>query len=191
MAMYLPLSQEHKSTVQLVVRTPLPTSRTSEALREAMRQSDPELPLYGVRTLAQHVDRSIYLDRLRASLISALAALALAIAAVGVYGLVSFGVAERTREVGIRMALGATPGELLRMLLASGGRVAIWGVLAGGLLALWGTQHASSALYGITRLDVLAWLGAAALLVVVVLLATIVPALRATRIDPMNALRLE
>ena len=191
MTMYLPLSQEHKGTVQLVVRTPLPPSRTSETLREAMRQSDPELPLYGVRTLAQHVDRSIYLDRLRASLISALAALALAIAAVGVYGLVSFGVAERTREVGIRMALGATPGEVLRMLLASGGRVAIWGVLAGGLLAMWGTQQASSALYGITRLDALSWLGAAAVLVVVVLLATLVPALRATRIDPMNALRLE
>ena len=189
MTMYLPLSQEPMRAMQLVVRSALPVAQTSQTLRDAMGQVDAQLPLYGVRTLAQHVNRSIYLDRLRASLISALAALALAIAAIGVYGLIAFTVAERTREVGIRMALGATPGELVRMLLASGARVGTAGVVVGGLLAMWGTGQASHTLYGITRLDTFAWFGAALMVAAVVLAATLVPALRATRIDPIRALR--
>jgi ABC-type antimicrobial peptide transport system permease subunit len=154
-----------------------------------MREVDPQLPRNG--TMVEHVDRSIYLDRLRASLISALAILALLIAAVGIYAVISCGVAERRREVGIRMALGATPGAVLQMLLASGGRIAISGVLTGGLLALWATRNVSSVLYSVTPLDAFSWIAAPVILIVVVLTATAVPALRATKIDPMNALRME
>jgi ABC-type antimicrobial peptide transport system permease subunit len=179
------------STIELVVRSALPKAPTAEALRTALRRVDSQLTLYNVRTMADHVNRSLYLDQLRAVLISALAILALLIAAVGVYGLISYAVTERTRELGIRLALGATPGGVVRTLLRSGGRLAVSGVLLGGLIALWATRQAESMLYGVTRLDLWAWLGAASVLILIVQLATLVPALRATRVDPATTLRVE
>ena len=93
------------------------------------------MPLYNVRTLAEHVDRSLYADRLRANLIGALALLALSLAAIGIYAVLSYTVAERTREVGVRLALGAPPRAVLRMLIGSGARVAAIGIAAGLVLA--------------------------------------------------------
>jgi ABC-type antimicrobial peptide transport system permease subunit len=149
------------------------------------------MPLYNVRTLAEHVGRSIYFDRLRASLISWLAVLALALAAIGIYGVVSYSVSERTREVGIRIALGAQRGDVLRMLLSGGARLSAAGVGVGLLLSLWTTRLAATQLYGTSPTDGVTLVAASLLLAAVVLLATLVPALRATRIDPMAALRRE
>jgi ABC-type antimicrobial peptide transport system permease subunit len=128
-------------------------------------------------------------DKLRAELIGWLAALALLLAAIGIYGVVSFTVAERTREVGIRLALGAHPRAVLRMILGSGLRLAIAGLAVGLLLAGWLTRKIAADLYGITTTDPLTLAGASAVLVAVTALATLVPARRATRIDPMLALR--
>lgn len=191
MVMYLPYAQAHQATANLLVRTSLPPDRIIESVRETVRQIDATMPVYNVRTLAEHVNRSLYLDRLRAELIGYLAALALALAAIGIYGVVSFSVAERTREVGIRLALGAHPRTVVRMVLGSGMRMAIGGLVAGLVLSAWLTRAVASDLFGITTTDPVTIAGACATLLGVVLLATIIPARRATRIDPIVALRAE
>jgi predicted permease len=191
MVMYLPLTQLHRDTVNVIVKTSLPADATTAALREAVRGVDPAMPLYNVRTFAEHVDRALYFDRLRARLISWLAALALALAAIGIYGVVSYDVTQRTREVGIRLALGAQRREILAMLLGTGARLALLGVVIGTILALWLTRGVASQLYGITPHDPLTLAGGAAILFAVALAATYIPARRATRIDPMSAVRSE
>ena len=191
MVMYLPLTQLHRDTVNLVVKTALPADATTAALREAVRSVDPAMPLYNVRTFAEHVDRSLYLDRLRARLVSWLAALALVLAAVGIHGVVSYDVTQRTREVGIRIALGAPRNAILAMLVGGGARLALVGVLIGGGLALLLARSVRSQLYGITPNDPVTLLAAAAILFAVAVAATYVPARRATRIDPMSAVRFE
>ena len=189
MAMYLPYSQSHEETANLLVRTSLPSDAVVESLRAAVRDVDPGLPLYNVRTLAEHVNRSLYVDRLRAELIGYLAALALILAAIGIYGVVSFTVAERTREVGIRVALGANPSAVLKMMLGAGVRLTIAGIVTGLVLAYWLTQKIASDLFGVTTTDPIAIAGACGVLVAVALLATLIPARRATRIDPIVALK--
>ena len=191
MVMYLPLTQLHRDTVNLLVKTALPPDATVTALREALRSVDPAMPLYNVRTLAEHVDRSLYLDRVRARLISWLAAVALALAAIGIYGVVSYNVTQRTREVGIRLALGAPPAEILALLMIAAARLALAGVIIGAALALWLTRSVASQLYGITPHDPATLLSAAAILFAVALAATYVPARRAMRIDPISAIRVE
>ena len=189
LVMYLPYAQAHEQVANLLVRTSLPPNRVVDSLRAAVREVDAGMPLYNIRTLAQHVDRSLYVDKLRAELIGWLAALALVLAAVGIYGVVSFSVAERTREVGIRLALGANPRAVLGMVLGSGLRLAVIGLVGGLLLATWLTRAIASDLYGVTTTDPVTLAGASAVLLAVAALATLVPARRATRIDPIMALR--
>ena len=191
MAMYLPYAQSHEASANLLVRTSLPTARIIDSVRAAVREVDAGLPLYNVRTMEEHVNRSLYLDRLRAELIGYLAALALLLAAIGIYGVVSFTVAERTREVGIRVALGADPRSVLRMMLGAGLRLTAGGIAAGLVLSYWLTQKIASDLFVIKTTDPVALGGACVVLLGVALLATLVPARRATRIDPVVALRAE
>jgi ABC-type antimicrobial peptide transport system permease subunit len=141
--------------------------------------------------MQDHVNRSLYLDRLRAELIGYLAALAVLLAAIGIYGVVSFTVAERTREVGIRVALGADPRSVLRMMLGAGMRMAAVGIVAGLVLSYWLTQKIASDLFLIRPTDPIAIAGACGVLLAVAILATLLPARRATRIDPVVALRAE
>ena len=169
----------------------MPADVTVASLRDAARRIDPAMPLYNVRTLVEHVDRSLYLDHVRARLISCLAALALALAAVGIYGVISYTVTQRTREVGIRLALGAQRPRILAMLLASGAKLSITGVAIGIALSVSLTGAVESQLYGVTPHDPVTVIGAAAVLLAVALAATYIPARRATRIDPMLALRSE
>jgi putative ABC transport system permease protein len=189
MVMYLPLAQSYRSDANLVVRTAVPPAQIVERLRAAVRAIDPGMPLYNVRTLAQHVDRSLYLDRLRATLIGSLALLALALAAIGIYAVLSYTIAERTREMGVRLALGAQPRAVLRMLLATGARVALMGITAGLILSAVLTRFVATQLYGLSALDPVTMASASALLFGVALLASFIPAWRATRIDPIVALR--
>jgi predicted permease len=189
MAMYLPYPQAHEGVANLLVRTNLPPDAVVDSLRAAIRQVDAGMPLYNVRTMAEHVNRSLYLDRLRAELIGYLAALALTLAAVGIYGVVSFTVAERTREVGIRVALGANPRAVLRMMLGTGIKLTSFGVVAGLVLSYWLTRKIAADLFAVKNTDPVTLVGACALLLAVALVATLVPARRATRIDPILALR--
>ena len=189
MAMYLAYAQAHESAANLLVRTTMPPDSIVDSLRAAIREVDGGMPLYNIRTMAEHVNRSLYLDRLRAELIGYLAALALILAAVGIYGVVSFTVAERTREVGIRVALGANPRAVLQMMLGTGIKLTAAGVLAGLLLSYWLTRKIASDLFAVKTTDPLTLLGACLVLLVVALVATLVPARRATRIDPIIALR--
>jgi predicted permease len=191
MTMYMPYTQSHQSSANLLVRTALPADRIVEGLRDVVRALDSGMPLYNVRTLAQHVDRSLYVDRVRAALIGWLAALALALAAIGIYGVVSFTVSERTREVGIHLALGAKPSAVLRMVLGCGLRLGVIGVGAGLVLSLWLTRLVARDLFGVTPTDPVTIAGASAVLLSVVLLATFIPSRRATRIDPLAAIRTE
>jgi putative ABC transport system permease protein len=189
MVLYLPVAQSYMSAANLVVRTSLPAGQIVDGLRAQVRAIDPAMPLYNVRTLAEHVNRSLYLDRLRATLIGSLAVLALALAAIGLYAVLSYTIAERTREVGVRLALGAQPGAVLRMLLGTGARVAGLGIGAGLILSFALTRLVATQLYGLTATDPMTMAGASALLFAVALLASFIPAWRATRIDPVVALR--
>jgi predicted permease len=189
MVLYLPLAQSYTAAANLVVRTTLPPSQIMEGLRASVRAVDAGMPLYNVRTLAEHVNRSLYIDRLRANLIGSLALLAVLLAAIGIYAVLSYTIAERTREVGVRLALGAQPAALLRMLVGTGARVAAIGIGAGLVLSAILTRFVETQLYGLSPLDPLTLAAAAALLFAVALAAAFVPAWRATRIDPVVALR--
>ena len=187
--MYLPYAQSHQASANLLVRSALPADRVMEGVRGAVRQVDSGLPLYNVRTLAEHVNRSLYVDYLRAELIGYLAALALALAAIGIYGVLSFTVAERRREMGIRIALGANPRSVLGMVVGSGVRLAAIGLAVGLVLSVWLTRAISADLFGVSNSDPFTLAASCAILLAVVLVAALVPARRATRIDPMLALR--
>jgi predicted permease len=189
MTMYLPLAQSYAQVMNLAVRTSGATGRAADVLGAEMHALDPGLPLYNVRTLAEHVESSLYIDATRSRLVTTLALLASALAVIGVYGLLSFIVSERTREVGLRLALGAKPTTVLRMVLGTGVRLAGWGVALGLVLALWLTRLIASDLYGVTTTDPLALMSASAGLFVLVLVATLMPALRVVRLDPVTALR--
>ena len=187
--MYLPYAQLHEATANLLVRSALPVDRVIEGVRGAVRDVDSGMPLYNVRTLAEHVNRSLYVDNLRAELIGYLAVLALTLAAIGIYGVLSFTVAERRREMGIRIALGAQPRSVLGMVMGSGIRLAAIGLGVGLLLSAWLTRAIAADLFGVSNSDPLTLVASCAVLLAVVLVAALVPARRATRIDPMLALR--
>jgi putative ABC transport system permease protein len=189
MTMYVPLAQSYRSEMDLVVRSALPPDQIVDALRARLRSLDSALPLYNVRTLAEHVERSLYLDRLRAQLIGVLALLALALAGIGIYAVLSYSIAERTREVGVRLALGAQPADVMRMLVVASARVAFAGIGCGLLLASWMTRFIAAQLFGLSAMDIPTIAGACVLLLVVAVTATLVPARRATRVDPVVALR--
>jgi ABC-type antimicrobial peptide transport system permease subunit len=191
MTFYQPLAQSYEASVNLVVSSALSREATTSEIRDAVRSVDPAMPLYNVHTMTEHVDQSLYLDRLRAQLLGWLAGLALALAAVGLYGVVAYDVTQRTREVGIRLALGAEPAAIVRMLVGGGARLALAGLAIGTALAFWLTRTIASQLYGITPYDPIALGGAAVVLLAVALAATYVPARRAMRIDAVLAIRAE
>jgi putative ABC transport system permease protein len=187
---YIPIRQiEDYSTVDLVVRSSLPTAELSSRLREALRPIEPNLPLEGLRTLETLVDRAVSPRRFVVVLLGGFAAFALVLALIGVYAVISYSVNQRQLEIGIRMALGASPGLVQRMVLGETMGMAAAGVAIGlvGGLAL--TRLASSLLYGVTASDPLTFAAVVVTLTGVAGLAGFVPAWRAARIEPMSALR--
>ncbi len=175
----------------LAVSSSLDSASLTNAIREQVLALDKDLALYDVNTMQKLVSNSVAQRRLSLSILGAFAALALLLAAVGVYGVMAFAVAQRTREIGIRLALGATPGEVLRRTLAEGGRLIIYGLLLGIGSALVMTQLMTSLLFGVKSSDPLTLCVAAALLSLVALAACYIPARRVTRVDLTVALRYE
>ena len=188
---YVPTAQSARWTVDLVVRTggdPLPLVPT---LRREVRAIDPRIPLYQVHTLDQAIADSLRTRRMTQLLLLAFAGAALLLASVGVYGVMALGVGARTNEFGIRLALGARPGQVRRLVLAEGLRLAIAGVAIGLVGAALITRGMGSLLYGVEPFDAGVFAAAAALMTVAALAACYAPARRATETDPITALRAE
>jgi len=162
-----------------------------KALRKAVQETNPSLPQIETSTMSRLVDRSLGTDRLIAALSSCFGALALLLASIGLYGVMSYAVARRTNEIGIRMALGARRGNVLRMVLGHGSKLAFAGVAVGILAALGLTRFLSSLLFDVKPTDPLTFIAVALMLGGVALLASYIPAWRATKVDPMVALRYE
>ncbi len=158
-------------------------------MREAVRQVDPQQPIGDLVTLDQALSRSTAARRLSMTLLTLFAALAVVLALIGVYGITAYAVTQRTRELGLRMAIGARPAQVVGQLL----RENLWLVIGGLVLGIAGaalaTRALSSMLFGVSTLDVVTFAGAVLVLGAVAMLATYVPARRAARIDPMEALR--
>jgi predicted permease len=173
------------------VRTTLEPSRIFSAIRAEVRKLDSNVPVYAMRTLEAQIDRSLTNERLVASLSSLFSALVVLLSMVGLYGVLAFTIAVRTREIGIRIALGALGVQVLRMMLGQGLRLVLIGLMV-GLVAAWSLTHIlSSFLFGVTATDFTIFAGAALGLGLVALLACYVPARRATQVDPVVALRCE
>jgi predicted permease len=161
------------------------------AIRSEMRQLDPALPIRNLRSMEQLVGRSVAPQRFNMSLLGLFAALGLALAAVGIYGVMAYGVAQRTQEIGLRMALGAQTRDVLKLVVKQGMMLALLGVALGLLASLALTRLLKNLLFGVSATDPLTFIVIALLLTVVALLACWVPARRAARVDPMVALRCE
>jgi len=200
---YRSLREEPTAVVYLsAVRSPLTTgtlilrSRTDPAafavvVRREVRALDPELPLTDVRTLDEHLALATARERLLGALATVFAVLGVALAAVGLFGLLAFLVARRTREIGVRMALGAEGADVVRMVVGRGLARAGLGIGVGLAAALATSRLLRSLLYGVGAVDPVSYVGAAAILLAVAALAAWIPARRAARIDPMEALRYE
>ena len=191
---YVPRAQRPEVLdVTLLVRTTAPDASTlSAALRRELRRMNPDLPVYDVRTLAQYRHEHTAEQRSASLLLGILGAVALLLASVGVYGVIAFAVGQRTREVGVRMALGARPGQVVWMFLREGGRRILPGLVAGVLMAAGIAKLLSSAVFfGVEPMDAVAFIAVASLLGGVAMIASWLPARRAARVSPTVALRSE
>jgi len=174
-----------------VVRTKTRPEDIQRAAARSIGGIDKDLPVYNVRTMRDLVSRSVSRQRFSMTLLSMFAVLALALAAVGIYGVMAHAVTQRSHEMGIRMALGATGGEVLRMLTGQGMALVATGLALGVAGAAVFTRVISSLLYGVSATDGAVFLTVPVLLAAVGLLANLLPALRATRFDPLACLRSE
>jgi ABC-type antimicrobial peptide transport system permease subunit len=156
-----------------------------------MARIDPNVPVQELKTLPQQIRENVYLDRMIGTLATAFAAVATLLAAIGLYGVLAYAVAQRTREIGVRMALGAGEWSVRRLVLRQVGAMTIVGCVVGVIAALALGRTARSLLYGLEANDPVAVIGAAGVLAVVALSAAYLPARRASRVDPMRALRME
>jgi putative ABC transport system permease protein len=188
---YFSALQVAPSTTSLAVRTRAAPTALLGSLRAELTRLDPALPLFEVAPLAEVVDESVGQRSLTLTLMLGFAVLALGLAALGLYGVISYGVAQRSREVGIRLALGARPAQVLRLVVGQGLRLAVAGVALGLVLALGLGRLLGGLLYGVAPADPLTLLTVPLLLTLVALLASWVPARRATRVDPADTLRAE
>jgi predicted permease len=175
----------------LVVRTSVAPTSLAPAVREAVKEVDPYQPVNGVITLEEVLGRDTAARRVGVILLAVFAGVALLLAALGIYGVLAFFVVQHTPEIGVRMALGASPGDMLRMVVGRGMRLALMGVGLGVAAALALTRLIESQLFGVSATDPLTFAGLALLLALVALLACLIPARRATKVDPMVALRYE
>jgi putative ABC transport system permease protein len=189
---YVPFGQAAQRRLNLVVRTDaVDPASMSSALRGAVAEMDKEQLIWQTRTLDQIVSSSVARRRFNMTLLGLFASVALLLAALGLYGVMAYSVTRRTHEIGIRMALGARGWDVLRMVVGQGMRLALVGVGLGLVAAYAVTRVLASLLYGVTATDPLTFAGLAALLACVAFLASYLPARRATKVDPMVALRYE
>jgi putative ABC transport system permease protein len=188
---FLAQSQVPGYYTNIVVRTAAEPKTMAAAIRREVRQVDSRQPVTDVQPMEQYVSTALARPRLYAVLLGAFASLALLLAAVGLYGLMAYAVSRRTHEIGVRMALGAQPRDVLRSTLGQGARLVLAGLALGVVCAMGLSRFVANLLYGVSAGDLTTYAAAAVLLAGVALIATYVPARRASRIDPMAAVRHE
>ncbi|MGA3238120.1 MAG: ABC transporter permease [Bryobacteraceae bacterium] len=190
-AYYLPFAQNYAPRAYLAVRTSGDAAPLAEALRGKIQSIDPGVTLAQIETMEQSLALSVSQPRFDAMLLGLFAGIALLLAALGIYGLIAYSVAQRTHEIGVRMALGAARTDVVRMVVGQGASLAAIGIVLGLVGAFALTRLLQTMLFGIGVTDVLTFAAAPLGMMLVVLLATFVPALRATRISPVATLRYE
>jgi predicted permease len=188
---YWPHSELVMSGMTILLRTSNDPLTLVATARSELQQLDPELPLAAIATMDQLLADSLSRSRFTMLLLGIFSAVALVLAAVGIYGLIAYSVTQRTQELGIRIALGAQRHDVLRLVLGQGARLTLLGVALGLLAALAFARLLASMLFGVSATDPLTFVGVVALLGIVALLACFIPARRATRVDPIVALRYE
>ena len=188
---YVPLAQNHETGMTLHVRTIGDPATLAASVRREVQALDQNLPVTSLQRLTEVLAGSLFAARMGAVLLAIFGSLALLLAAVGLYGVMSYAVSRRTREIGIRMALGAGGGNVLRLVLKEGMSLVAVGVAAGLLVAAAATRLLASFLYGMSPLDAITFVAIPVVLALVALLASYVPAHRAAKVDPMVALRYE
>jgi putative ABC transport system permease protein len=171
------------------LRTTTAPSALTAVVRDAIWSVDKEQPIDAVRTMDEQLSNSLSRRRFSVTLLAAFGGVAVSLAAIGLYGVLAFIVAQRRREIGVRMALGATPRAVITDVLGHGLRLTGVGVAAGVALALVATRLLNTLLFGTSPTDAVTFASAAVLLVVIAAAASLVPALRASRVDPLIALR--
>jgi putative ABC transport system permease protein len=189
--LYVPEFQNYSGRQTLVVRTAADPEQLLGAVRSAVASLDQNLPVFAVKTMSEQMGDSLWQPRMAAGMLGSFSIFALILAAVGLYAVVSLWMGQRTREIGIRMALGAKPRDVMRLTLGYGAGLALSGIAAGILFASLLTRFVSALLFGRSSSDVLTVAVIAVFLLLVALAACFVPARRAMRVDPMVALRHE
>jgi predicted permease len=190
-AYYYPLPQSISRSGSLAVRTIQEPATVTAAIRREIAAIDPELPFYGVRTMQERLERSLVDRRTPMILAVGFAVVALFLAAIGIYGVIAYSVAQRTQEIGVRMALGARPLHVLRLVFGQSMSMLLIGIGIGLVGAFALTRWMRTLLFEITATDPLTYVSVIGLLAVVALLACYIPARRAAKVDPLIALRYE
>jgi len=189
--LYVPMGQDHQAGMTLMVRTASDPELLIGPLQSEMRALNKDVPLFAVQTMSELIDAQLAGSRMIAVLLSVFGAGALLLAAIGIYGVMGYAVAQRTREIGVRLALGAERRDILKLILGQGIVLILIGAGIGLALALAATQVLKSALFGVSATDPVTFVSVVCLLVGVALLACYLPARRATKVDPLVALRYE
>jgi putative ABC transport system permease protein len=189
--LYMPYSQQPEPGMALMIRSSRGAAAVATAVRNEVLTLDKNQPVYSIRTLDSVLSQSVAAPRFRTWLLGVFAGLALMLAAVGIYGVISYAVSQRTQEIGIRMALGAQAADVLKLVVKGGMTLALIGVGLGlaGAFAL--TRLLTTLLFGVTATDAGTFVTVSAGLIVVALFACFIPARRATKVDPLVALRYE
>ena len=188
---YEPFSTEPFSTMWMMVKTAGDPNDFAPTARQVLRELDPAIPAAALQRLDAVITESVAQRRFSMLLLAAFAFVAVFLAAVGLYGVVAYAVSQRTQEIGLRMAIGAQHGDVLRLVLGGGMKLAAAGVGVGLLAALWLARYVATMLFGVTPFDAVSYSATVAILLTVSALACYVPARRATTVDPLVALRAE
>ncbi len=189
--MYVPFAQAPLYGGEVVVRTSLGASSVAAGIRQATHAIDKDLPVTDIESFPEALGESISQERFRTYLLGSFSAIALVLAAIGIFGVISYSASQRTHEIGIRMALGAQRRDVLLLILGQGAKLALFGLGLGVVVAFLLTRLMTSLLYGVSATDPVTFSAVTIVLLGVALLACYIPARRAMRVDPMVALRYE
>ncbi|MGH9871746.1 MAG: ABC transporter permease [Pyrinomonadaceae bacterium] len=190
-AFYRPILRDYSTNATLVARTTGDSSAALVTLRSELQRMDPTLPLYNVQTLSDHMSVPLFPFRMAATVLGSFGVLAIILAAIGIYGVMSYVVASRTREIGVRIALGAANRDVLLLIIRQGMTLALAGLAIGLVIAFGVAQLVAKLLFGVSPLDPVTFAGVSLLLGAVAMLACYIPARRAVKVDPLVALRYE